>query len=172
VAAWRPIVPPLAWPRRPLVSFRASREALEEKLGPPQERDGDSNGMGPVDIWALHFDCGLEVMLLAFHVASDLSEVPRHEPTWVEIQANSTEFEHISAHLPLALVGVSPWLPDRRTYPPNRWALMRQDDNGGVFEVQRFSSRCAAGLALSKFEALYHKQMYWLAELNLSEVSP
>jgi hypothetical protein len=33
-------------------------------------------------------------------------------------------------------------------------------------EVQRFASRCAASVALSQFEALHHKQSYWLAEIE------
>jgi len=162
---WKPFAPPVLWDRRPLVLFRESRHSLEGVLGAPQERDGDSNGIGPWDVWALRFECGLEVLLLAFHLASDFSEVPASEVTWVEIQSNSTEFPHIATHLPFALSGISPWLPDRRTYPPDRWVLKRQDDNGGVFEVQRFSSKCAASLALAKFEALHHKQSYWLEEL-------
>ena len=41
---------------------------------------------------------------------------------------------------------------------------MRQDDNGHVFLVQAFASRCAAEVALERLERLTHKQSYWLTE--------
>jgi hypothetical protein len=52
--------------------------------------------------------------------------------------------------------------------PPNldlgSWSLWRQDDNGVRAVVATFSARVKAQRALAKFEALPHRQMYWLEE--------
>ena len=160
-----PITPPISWPRRGLVSFRESRVELERHFGPAQELDADSNGVGLMDIWALRFHCGLETLLLAFHGSADFSEVPANESNWVEVQANTTDFPHLVGHLPFELREMFPFEPDPRTFPPDAWRLVRQDDNGHVFEIGSFSSRCAADAALSKFEGLSHKQTYWLVEI-------
>ena len=42
------------------------------------------------------------------------------------------------------------------------WALWRQDDNGVKTLVSSFTGRCKARAALAGFEALHHKQTYWL----------
>jgi hypothetical protein len=42
------------------------------------------------------------------------------------------------------------------------WALWRQDDNGIKTHVSSFTGRCKARAALASFEALHHKQTYWL----------
>ena len=41
-----------------------------------------------------------------------------------------------------------------------RFRLVRQDDNGGAYEVARFTSRCEAGGCAQAFEARGHKQTY------------
>lgn len=50
--------------------------------------------------------------------------------------------------------------------PPARaagpWELWRQDDNGNRFLVARFASRDAADGERARFEALGHKQTYWV----------
>jgi hypothetical protein len=130
----------------------------------PQARDVDSNGVGDYDLWQLRFPCDLEVALLAFHLGEGFAEVPPDRETCIEVQANNTDFPHILAHLPLDVGEVSLWLPDRRTFPAARWIVMRQDDNGNVFEVQACSSRCEANLSVVSFEAGRHKQIYWVEE--------
>lgn len=164
---FEPLTPPVSWPRTPLVSFRKPRAELQRELGAPQARDVDSNGVGPMDVWAMRFPCGLELLLLAFHYdAKRCRDVVDDEPCWVEIQSNSTELEHIAAHLRFELVEVSPWEPDRCTDPPAQWAVMRQDDNGHVFRVEEHASRCAAERAVERLEGGKHKQMYWLTALE------
>ncbi len=167
VKPFEPLAPPVSWPRVSLVSFRLPRAEIERELGAPQERDADSNGVGPMDVWAMRFPCGLEVLLLAFHRDASLArDVSADEPCWVEIQSNSTELEHIAAHLPFELVDISLWEPDLRTSPAAEWAVMRQDDNGHVFRVEEHASRCAAERAVQRLESGKHKQMYWLTALE------
>jgi hypothetical protein len=43
-----------------------------------------------------------------------------------------------------------------------RWSLWRQDDNGVRALVASYTGRVKAETALSRFEALGHKQSYWL----------
>lgn len=45
-------------------------------------------------------------------------------------------------------------------------ALWRQDDNGNRFKVEVFADPHAARAALARFEALGHKQHYWLEPEN------
>lgn len=42
------------------------------------------------------------------------------------------------------------------------WELWRQDDNGNLFRIARFSSRAAADAEQRRFEAQAHKQTYWV----------
>lgn len=42
------------------------------------------------------------------------------------------------------------------------WALWRQDDNGNRFRIARFGTREAADAEQRRFEALAHKQIYWV----------
>lgn len=43
-----------------------------------------------------------------------------------------------------------------------RWELWRQDDNGNRFRIARFASRADADAEQRRFEALGHKQTYWV----------
>lgn len=43
-----------------------------------------------------------------------------------------------------------------------RWRLMRQDDNGRKFEIETFTAPRKARERLRAYEALHHKQIYWL----------
>ncbi len=45
-----------------------------------------------------------------------------------------------------------------------RWELWRQDDNGNRILMSSFAERTEAEAALARFEALHHKQTYWLEE--------
>jgi hypothetical protein len=43
------------------------------------------------------------------------------------------------------------------------WELWRQDDNGNRFLIGRFATAEAAEAEQRRFEALGHKQTYWVA---------
>ena len=43
------------------------------------------------------------------------------------------------------------------------WVLWRQDDNGVRVAFRRFDGREEAEARLREFEALHHKQTYWIA---------
>jgi hypothetical protein len=166
VSTWKILPDGVSWNSPPVVNFQKVMSELEQVLGPPPGRDLDSNGIGLFDAWALQFPCGLEVTLMAFQLGSNGGRITATEPRWIELHANSLDFPHILAHLPFDPGELSPWVPDRRQFPPNRWQVMRQDDNGNVFPVSAFSSRCEAELVAARFEHLGHKQMYWVADLD------
>ena len=42
------------------------------------------------------------------------------------------------------------------------WELWRQDDNGNRFRIARFATEAAADAEQRRFEALAHKQIYWV----------
>jgi hypothetical protein len=42
------------------------------------------------------------------------------------------------------------------------WELWRQDDNGNRFRIARFAAREQADAEQLRFEALGHKQTYWV----------
>ena len=42
------------------------------------------------------------------------------------------------------------------------WELWRQDDNGNRFRIGRFDTRARADAEQRRFEALAHKQTYWV----------
>jgi hypothetical protein len=42
------------------------------------------------------------------------------------------------------------------------WELWRQDDNGNRFLIGRFATEKAAEAEQRRFEALAHKQTYWV----------
>jgi hypothetical protein len=44
-----------------------------------------------------------------------------------------------------------------------RWELWRQDDNGSRFLIGRIATEEAAAAEQRRFEALAHKQTYWVA---------
>ena len=50
----------------------------------------------------------------------------------------------------------------RKVRIPERWKLIRQDDNGNQSEISRFSSLAKARRELAAFEKRAHKQTYWL----------
>ena len=52
--------------------------------------------------------------------------------------------------------------------PSPRWELWRQDDNGNRVMIRAFAERDEAEAELARFEALQHKQTYWLEERSAS----
>jgi len=57
-------------------------------------------------------------------------------------------------------------MTDQSSPPPAaaRWELWRQDDNGNRDRIGVFDARADAERVLAQFEALGHKQIYWLEE--------
>ena len=47
------------------------------------------------------------------------------------------------------------------------WALMRLDDNGNEFEMERFERKQDAEKMRDKFEARAHKQHYYLKQAGI-----
>lgn len=45
---------------------------------------------------------------------------------------------------------------------PRAWVVRRVDDNGNVFEVERFSHRGGADVLAAELSARGHKQTYWV----------
>lgn len=48
------------------------------------------------------------------------------------------------------------------------WDLMRQDDNGNKFLVASFTGYAKARARIEQFDAMQHKQLYWLEERALA----
>jgi hypothetical protein len=154
--------------RTPLFIFPTTRAAMEAVLGPPQAVDLDSNGMGPIDAWALQFPCGLEVVLWIFKIRPNGSTIDdRNDVSSVEVQSPDLDIEHVRHHLPFTLGEIAPWElePALRVVAPRSFLLVRQDDNGNRFEVKSFTSSCEAQAAVRAFESLGHKQTYWIEPL-------
>lgn len=150
---------------RPRFSFRARRATIERRFGAPMLVDGDSNGMGPIDAWAVRFACGLELCLWIFHLQPDGSTIDApHEPAWIEVQASVAEEAHIHFHLAMPANVLSRWGSATFSPEPLVWRLVRQDDNGTRVEVARYTSRCEAAAAATVFEERRHKQTYWVEE--------
>lgn len=164
MSEWESLPNGVSWKQPPYVCFRRSRASLEEAFGPPHSRDTDPKGLGPVDVWALRFRCGLEIVVMALHLAPDGVAVLPGEETWVEMNATDGDIAHVASHFPFELGQLSPWLPDRRTYPPRSWKVMRQDDNGIRAEVRQCSSKCEAEHQAHSLERLGHKQTFWVEQ--------
>lgn len=138
---------------------------MERRFGAPMLVDGDSNGMGPIDAWAMRFACGLELCLWIFHLRPDGSTIGGpHEPDWIEVQASVAQEAHILFHLAVPVTDLSRWESAIFLPEPAVWRLVRQDDNGSRVEVARYSSHCEALAAATAFEERRHKQTYWVEE--------
>ena len=138
----------VTWSSPSLFTLRIDRRGVEQRFGPPSAVDCDSNGIGLFDAWDLRFACGLEVGLSLFHSGA------------AEVHASKRDADHILFHLGAA--SIARWTPD--VCPPvvPAYRVLRRDDNGGTFEVARFTSRCEAEAAAQRFEQRGHKQTYWV----------
>ncbi len=47
-----------------------------------------------------------------------------------------------------------------------RWAVMRQDDNGNIYQVARHHERADADVQIGQLSAGHHKQLYWVTDLQ------
>ena len=157
---WAVLRDGVSWKSPPLVSFVASRSLLVGHLGEPVERSVDTNGLGPADVWALRFRCGLEITVFASLIANDGRRRAPDEGTHVEILANDADVEHIVAHIPFP-PGELGWWGDPPVPRERKWRVLRQDDNGQRFVLGSFSSRCEAERVVAEFESRGHKQTYW-----------
>jgi hypothetical protein len=52
------------------------------------------------------------------------------------------------------------------------WELWRQDDNGNRFRISRFATAEAADAEQRRFEALGHKQTYWVQPMIAEDRTP
>ena len=164
MAEWEPRAG-VSWKSAPLFNFRASENLLQRSLGAPQAVDADSNGIGPVDVWALRFPCGLELCLWRLKMRPDGSLIEAaDDPCIVEVHANAAEERHIRFHLPLQIADISYWEPSPLAPEPLRWRVLRQDESGNKFEVAKYPSRCEALANQVRFESKGHKQTYWVEE--------
>lgn len=55
--------------------------------------------------------------------------------------------------------------PDEPRDDPRVWVVRRVDDNGNVFEVERFSHRGGADALATQLSARGHKQTYWVERI-------
>jgi len=152
----------------PLAVFSAMASTIEDRFGPPVERDLDSNGCGLFDATCVRFSCGLEVGLSRFHLGRALQALdPETEPSQFEILANDRDLAHVAFHLRVPLESMALWVdasgvPFVRA-PSTLLVVMRTDDNGNDVEVKRVTSRCEAEAVVRAYEAHAHKQTYWIA---------
>lgn len=56
--------------------------------------------------------------------------------------------------------------PDEPRDAPRVWVVRRVDDNGNVFEVERFSHRGGADAFAAELTARGHKQTYWVERVG------
>lgn len=149
------------WRSPELFNLAFSRADVEGRFGPAHELACDCHGVGDFDAWDLGFACGLEVSLAMFSGPSLFDGItPR--PLNVVVYANQRDADHIQFHLGCRGVAVAPASPDSCPPVPPRFRVLRADDNGGVFEVARFTSACEAAATAAAYEHRAHKQMYWV----------
>jgi hypothetical protein len=155
----------VSWGSRPLIGSRVSLRSVTTRFGPPSAVDQDSNGLGDFDLWCVAFPCGLEITLWLLQLDPNGTGAPITDditPRGIDVYANDGDLEHILFHLALELPDVSPSSLDKQGLAPHVWRLLRQDDNGHVFEVERYSSSCEAKAVQDGLEAHTHKQLYWI----------
>jgi hypothetical protein len=151
------------WQRRPLAAFLATEADVHAHFGPPTFPGEDSNGLGEMDVWEVRFECGLRAALLLMRERGRRGEpvaIGSPGERSVELYASDAERAHLVHHL--GGRDWSPFLPDRLHDDPRVWVVRRVDDNGNVFEVQRFSHRCGAAALAAELSARGHKQTYWV----------
>ncbi len=125
--------------------------------------DVDSNGAGLFDAWLLRFECGLEIALWQFqHDGLGVPFVGDDVARICEVHANERELGHLVFHVGVDRTAIEHWSPTPTYVGPERWTVLRQDDNGNSFEIDAFTSRCEAEAVAASFAARGHKQLYWV----------
>lgn len=168
---WEILPEGVSWKNLPLAVFSAMSSEIEQRFGPPTHYDLDSNGTGPFDLLCLRFACGLEVALWRFKWRSGCEPIDlQREPAWFEINANANDLEHIAFHLDVPYDALSIWT-DIKGEPvapkqPQRFRLVRQDDNGNRFVMRTTSNQCQADGLADMYERRGHKQAYWCEEIT------
>lgn len=165
---WTPLPEGVTWRREPLFDLVIRRSELIDRFKDPQHVGLDSGGIGLFDAWTMRFSCGLEVALWCFEGAQGR---PSDRPTFIPVRADSADRRHVAFHL--GFVGA-----ERYVHPeyegrdePDRWRVLRTDDNGNDYEVARVSSSCEASRIAEAYEARGHKQFYWIDEVSLGSAS-
>jgi hypothetical protein len=143
-----------------IFSFQVPVAALRARLGSPQFPEVDTNGLGPADAWVLGFPCGLQLALQQLLMGPSGARVVEGESSWVEVYSSERDLDHLRCHLPVPVADVELSTPDSTIRAPRDWWVRRQDDNGHVFDVAAFSSRCEALQHAAELEGRGHKQAY------------
>ncbi|MGH1344812.1 MAG: hypothetical protein ACRBN8_24845 [Nannocystales bacterium] len=89
---------------------------------------------------------------------------PTDRPTFVPVRANAPDRRHVAFHLGFVGAESHEGLGTGSPDAPDRWRIMRTDDNGNEFELARVSSRCEAIGIAELYESRGHKQFYWIEE--------
>jgi hypothetical protein len=129
-------------------------------LGPPHAPEIDTNGIGPADAWGLQFACGLKMVVWQLLMDRTGGRVEQGGLSWVEVHAADRDLDHLLCHLPIPVTDIALWTPDATVVGPKNWWVRKQDDNGQVFDMAAFSSRCEAMRRAAELEARGHKQAY------------
>lgn len=125
-----------------------------QALGAPhyEEYDGWRTTGEPWFYWAFRHDAGL--VLLQF------SSTAKCGLLWSDLD------DPVDALDALGLPA-DEWVDARRS--ASRFRVMRQDDNGNVFEVEVVESEWAARRRVAKLEDLGHKQHYWFEQVPMTD---
>jgi hypothetical protein len=136
---------------------------MVERFGAPHQIQGEpGEGLGQREYWAYRFPCGL-VAVIVFYLESP------NGPD-ASVCANAAEVNHLLHHLPIGDSAF--WRLDRdgsdfylaRYGRPDRFSLIRQDDNGNRVEISTHPTERAAQCIQRHLESTAHKQTYWVEE--------
>jgi hypothetical protein len=173
--AIRRLTMPVAFPDIPSHLAGIQDIAIEEvraQLGEPNLTSGEE-GLGPTDVWAFEYRCGLQVVYLFYQLTGNLT-----------VSADSPEVRHTVRHMPFQPARIETIAADGleselsrliRMYPERTheikdltaFQVWRIDDNGNVFAVDDFTSERDARCRVSQLEKSMHKQMYWYERRKL-----
>jgi len=144
----------------PLLCLSLPRAVFAATFGPPNETAGVLVGIGSFDAWDLRPPCGLEINVMLTYDALQVDGSVGEPSQNAEVVASADDIDHVLFHL--GATGALAWRNPRSQPAVSRFVVRRSDDNGGEFEVARFTSRCEADATVSELTARGHKQMYWV----------
>jgi hypothetical protein len=147
----------------PLLCLSLPRAAFAVRFGLPDHAAGVLDGVGSFDAWNLRPPCGLEIDVMLVYDALQADGSIGESPQNADVVASADDIDHVLFHL--GATGAAAWRNPSAQPAVLRFVVRRSDDNGGEFEVARFTSRCEANAAASALTARGHKQMYWVEPL-------
>lgn len=142
----------------PLACVALDRSALAERFGAPVAANEVCAGIGTYDAWDLRPGCGIAIGVMAFRTALRFDGTMVEPALNAEITADTDDIDHVLFHLG----ATGGWRDPDIAPAPVVFAVRRSDDNGGEYEVARYTSRCEAEAAVAELTARGHKQMYWV----------